>query len=284
MGSKREIGIVELLEWAFNDELPKGGGSDGIAGVRSAWGRIMRWSELMTEVYQGAGVMEFIERTGDPHPDAVKVGRAVAALADLVLDLPDDWNPLNMANLTPSARAAVSDACAMIRGTDDGKRLSLLPVGIVVRCAVLRRAPEFPMDIRVTERPVMHNGRPAWFVRRKVKDAFGVEREIEVDGYNPKSGRPVAGAYHKWEYPREVVADIAARAEWQVWRAALDILAIDLKGALDEFDVMATDLPLEPWVEGLPERKQRVIRPDLMVRAGRKSPVLKSKSVVSSMA
>lgn len=252
---KKTINIVEFLEWAFNEELPKGGGKDGIASVRSAWGRIMAWSEHLTVIYQGSGVMDYIDRGGEPHPDAVLAGKAVKALAEAVMDLPDDWNPLPGQVMTAAAREAIDEAIRLVRG-GEGTALRLLPVGIVVRCAVLRRWPDFSQNIQVRETPVMNNGRPAWFVKRKGVSATGREIEIEMDGYNPKTQRPLPGAYRKWEMSKEIIADIAGRAEWQMWRAALDMVFEDLAGQLADHELLPCDLPLEPWVDGLPERRQ----------------------------
>lgn len=266
----KNIGIIEFLEWAFNDELPKGGGKDGIGSVRSAWGRIMAWSELMTTVYQGAGTMEYFDRGGEPHPDAVLAGRAVASLAEVILDLPLDWNPLPETKMTPAAHAAIQQAIHLVRGDHkDGVALRLLPVSIVVRCAVLKRAPDYALNIEVKERMVMNGGKPAWFIKRKGRDSFGNAVDFEMDGFDPKTGHPKPGAYRKWEMPSEIISDLAGRAEWQLWRAALDLVFEDLNGRLADHALTPCDMPLEPWVEGMPKRKEPRIMPDL--RKGKQS-------------
>lgn len=267
----KTIGIVAFLEWAFNEELPKGGGGEGLASRHSAWGKIMQFSELGVKVdtFAHHGVMEFIERNADPHPDAVLAGEAVKALADVSMDLPDTWDPLPGVKRTPAVVKAIEEAVHMMRGDHaEGKALRMLPVGIVVRCAVLRRWPDFAGQIEVKERMVLNGAKPAWFVRRKGVDAFGHEVEFEVDGYNPKTGKPLPGAYRKWEMSPEAVSDIAGRAEWQLWRAAVDMVFEDLNGRLNDHVLEPCTLSLEPWVDGLPAQKERRILPARGARAG----------------
>lgn len=105
------------------------------------------------------------------------------------------------------------------------------------------------MDVRRTEGvAVMRNGRPAWFVREYRRDRLtGEEIAVEVDGMNRRTGRPVKGAYRKYALNPDPRAAILDRADYHVWRCALEHLARALDGRLTAHRLSGELPPVEPW-------------------------------------
>jgi hypothetical protein len=79
----KQIAIIQLLEWAYRHELPKAerpGGALG-ASTSSSWGMVYELGILGTVIdasINGYGVVPAYMDEGDPHPDALLVGEAVA--------------------------------------------------------------------------------------------------------------------------------------------------------------------------------------------------------------
>ncbi|TIL77728.1 MAG: hypothetical protein E5Y89_17810, partial [Mesorhizobium sp.] len=99
----KTVTIDELLTWAFVHELPKGGGVEGLDNPHSAWrslqtsswGKITGFCELGALIDGGRKDHEnFWLEQGEPHEDAVTVGREVAALAGCNVVIPVGWNAL----------------------------------------------------------------------------------------------------------------------------------------------------------------------------------------------
>ena len=241
----KDIGIEEFLQWAFIEELAKGGGSEGLAAAGSAWRAIegvaalgCRIDTSMPRDFSPSGWFD----QGEAHPDAVLAGRAVARLAHAGIGIPAEWNPAgdwrNVGELEHEAIVRAIDA-VNARG---GEAL----VALVIRMAVLRRAPEWDAP-QPSRRFVMFNGRPALFVSRTVRDCLGRERTVEKSGYDMKRNRPFPGAYRKQELARDPVPALMGRADYQLWRAALDIVAEDLEGQLADHHVRRSPRPWWPW-------------------------------------
>jgi hypothetical protein len=105
------------------------------------------------------------------------------------------------------------------------------------------------------------NGHPKYFVRRLVTSAYSdVPFEVEADGWSYSSRRPVTGAYTKTFLDPDPVEAGVGRGEYEIWRAALDILAQDLAG-LAAHEVLPCERPLRPWESG--EFEDPCILPDL---------------------
>lgn len=261
--------IEELLSWAFVHELPKGGGVEGLDNANSAWrmleasswGRMAEFAELLTLVDTGPRDSEnfFIEQ-GAPHDDALEVGRAVQELASVDVLIPSDWFPLAdwPGETRALAEASVADAVEQFSLRTRTRRAAGL-VSIMVGVAVLGRAPDWSAPvpkIRMVERA----GKPAWFMKRQVRDVFGNPYEIEVDGFNRRSGRPRRGAYRKYEFSVDPRGDILSRLDYQIWVAGLRFLEAKLCGKLVAHRVVPVDVSMTPWLErdragvGLAER------------------------------
>lgn len=253
--------IEEMLVWAFVNELPKGGGTEGLENSQSAWrgiessyGAISRFAVLGTTIQAGAGHWDqpntWIEQ-GDAHPDAIALGAEVAKLGRCMFKLPDDWSPLSdwpdTMGLADAAVARQVERFNFRHRDENGRSL----VALVVGTAVLGKRPDWtsePLEARMVER----GGKPAWFVMRQLPDNFGQPCTIEVDGFNAKSCRPVRGAYRKFELAGNPAGDILARLDWQLWVAALRRLNTVMRPKLVEHRLADFDERLTPWqdVEG----------------------------------
>lgn len=252
----KTVTIEELLAWAFVQELPKGGGVDGLDNANSAWrmieasswGKITRFAELMTMIDSGPGDREnFWIEQGEPHADAVTVGEAVAALSSCDVAVPAGWPALaDWPDTGGLAEAAVARAVERFMLRTPVQRAGHL-VSLVVGCAVLGKVPDHgaePSRVRMVER----HGRPAWFVRKRVTDDLGQVHEIETDGYNARSHRPVRGAYRRYELSMDPTGDILSRLDYQIWVAALRRLDAALASRLVAHRIAAWDRPMTPWL------------------------------------
>jgi hypothetical protein len=92
------------------------------------------------------------------------------------------------------------------------------------------------------------NGQAAVWVRTTVRDIGGQPYESEVKAKPPRGGAYEEGAYCLLEFDPDPQFVVNARAEYFVWRSALELLAEDLSGALERFSVLAPSAPLAPWL------------------------------------
>lgn len=254
----KTVTMEELLTWAFVNELPKGGGVDGLDNANSAWrmleasswGKITSYAELGTLIDRSGGTNYFIEQ-GEPHEDAVTVGRAVAQLSACDIVLPAMWNPLadwpdDDATMTALAADAVARVRKRIEERTQARRGSEM-VSLVVGTAILSRAPDWtaePSKVKLVER----GGQPAWFVKRVMIDAFGNRHEIEVDGRSGRDRRPVRGAYRKYELSTAPDGDILSRLDHQIWVAVNRRLETELAGHLIDHRLVAEERSMTPWL------------------------------------
>ncbi len=283
--SRRKLTVSAALKWAWSDELPK----EPAAGAflpppasASAWASILRFGELGSIVDRQPnrfGCIPFDQ--GDwPHPDALRIAAAVEALADCTLDVPDGWHP--MPEITEADRdlgdKAVRDALhKVVMPNPAGERVfRAAPASLVVRHAILGLVPDWRMDSAPVKRFELNaSGQPRWFVRREVRTVIGTHADgsdrveivnTEVDGWSPRLRRPVAGAYRREYLDPDPVPVMVARAEYEVFRSAMALLAEDLAGALETVEIMPDDWPASPWSDSPGDgevRRQPRILPDL---------------------
>lgn len=252
----KTVTIEELLVWAFVHELPKGGGTDGLDSIHSAWrqleasswGKVLGYAELMTLVDRDrAGPGTWIEQ-GAPHEDALEVGRAVAQLAKYDVLFPEGWNPvMDWAEQGGLTRDAVARAVERFSLRPANKRGTAI-MNLVISTAILGREPDFfaPEPEQVM---IERYGKPAWFMRRDAKDAFGREYSLEVDGYNHRAKRPHRDAYVKHTFQPEPLSDILGRVDYQIWVAALGVLESALANSLTGYRLVYSTLSATPWLE-----------------------------------
>ncbi len=253
----KTVTVEELLTWAFVHELPKGGGVDGLDNANSAWrmlqasswGKISSFAELMTLIDQqpGDGSNYFIEQ-GEPHDDAVAVGGVVAALANFDIAVPAVWDALaDWPDTDGLAEDAVARAVERFMLRSWHRRAAGI-ISLVVGTAILGRDPDWqaePSKVRMAER----GGKPAWFVMKRVTDGLGQSYDLEVDGFNRRTGRAHRGAYRKFELSVDPVGDILGRLDYQVWVAALRHIQKVVAPQLSAHRIAASDRSMTPWLE-----------------------------------
>jgi hypothetical protein len=243
----KQIPIVQLLEWAYRHELPKaeraGGGMS--ASAPSSWGMVADYGLLGTVIdapINCHGVVAAFLDAGDPHPDAMIVAGAVAGLLRARITIGEAWSPFPE---WADADGLVAQTVARIR-----PRLASIGGGeiqaMLIARAVLGRKPVWRGDEpgRVLE---MRGGRPAWFVKEAGRDAYGNAVEREVDGFNPRSGRPRPGAYRKSRLAEDVAGLAIDRFRRTVWALAVRHVAQEVAGRLSAHDLTAEVPTLAPW-------------------------------------
>lgn len=255
MSERKRIGIEALLRWAYRDELPKAGASrrGGPLPLGRGWDGVRHYGELLAEIDGDEnvwGLAPDLTAMAEPHPDAVRVGEAVEALDGLAPDLPEDWHPLGdivTAENAELVRDAVrrARAAVLVEG-EGGPRLRTSARFLVVRHACAGSTPDWACGSPsvVVESA---NGKPRWFRRITLVGADGAEYVQEVDGYNRSRQRPHPGAYRKSYLDPDPVGAAVARADWEIWRSALDLLAEALDG-LEAHEVVPAIRPVRPWM------------------------------------
>ncbi|WP_299478615.1 hypothetical protein [uncultured Paracoccus sp.] len=247
---------------------------DGLDNVNSAWrmlqasswGKITNWAELMTTIDAPARDHDnFLLEQGAPHDDALAVGAAVADLAHCEIVIPSGWDPLpdwpQHDDRMPGLMAqAIERAVERFTLRPRGRRAAHL-VSLVIGSAVLGREPGWAAPVPAI-RMVERAGRPAWFMAKQVRDVFGRANEIEVDGFNRKAGRPYRGAYRKYEFSDDPVADIMARLDRELWAAALRRVHDRVANQLVSHRLSESEIVARPWGERGP-RVQLIAGPGI---------------------
>lgn len=243
--------IHEVLNWAFTQELPKVGSKTVSVPGFSPTDILAQYMELGTSVDKtpnGYGVIGGFVYEGEPHPDALVVGRHVRALADREgFEIGAGWNPFPE---WPDEHGLIADEVARVVATELGRggRLSGRHiVGMVTSFAILRKGPDWRAEAPATV-PVTRYSQPAWFIRSRRKNRLGVLQDYEDDGFDPRTGRPRKGAYRKYRLDRSIRADILSRLEWQIWQSALEALADSLAGQLSSRQVLPFHPVRAPWL------------------------------------
>ncbi|EDQ33937.1 hypothetical protein HPDFL43_05770 [Hoeflea phototrophica DFL-43] len=243
----KQIGIVELLEWAYRHELPKAerAGAGMSASVASSWGLVYNLGILGTVIdapTNGYGVVPVSFDEGDPHPDAVIVGEAVAALSSLGVWISDGWSPFpewaDTDGLVAETVARIRPRLAAITGQE-------IQTMLIAR-AVLGRKPDWRGE-EPGRAMITRGGKPAWFMKMAGKDAYGNPVEREVDGFNPRSQRPKPGAYRKYRLTDDVEGLAIDRFRRTVWALAVRHVARYVAAWLSSHQLTAEVPTLAPW-------------------------------------
>jgi hypothetical protein len=252
----KQIPIVQLLEWAYRHELPKAeraGGGMG-ASAPSSWGMVYNLGILGTVIdapINGYGVVAIGMDEGDPHPDALKVGEAVARLATARISIGNDWSPFPE---WADADGLVAETVNRIRprlASLSGKEIQAM----LIARAVLGRKPDWRGE-EPGRAMMMRGGTPGWFMKEIGKDAYGNRTEREVDGFNPRSRRPRPGAYRKFRLSTDVSGLAIDRFRRTVWALAVRHVAQEVAARLSSHELTAEVPTLAPWaaVAGLVSR------------------------------
>ena len=255
---KKPIDIELFVRWAFRDELPKAQAETTFLRpdtFSKPWGGILKTGMLGTEIQEPDirnryGLVPDFTAQAEPHPDAVRLWRAVTRLAAMTLELPDDWNPLSdFGDLGPEGPAAVQRGLAQISfmSVDGIRHLkdSYAP-GYLVRRSAIMAPPDWTFDKPERKYVNYSWGQPRWFMMQPVATETG-SFEVEVDGFDNVIRRPRDGAYRKTYLDPDPIEAVTARAEYEIWHTCLGILAEDLTGRLDEHEATDSARPARPW-------------------------------------
>lgn len=252
----KTVTIEELLSWAFVHELPKGGGVDGLDNANSAWrmlqasswGKVTAFAELMAMVDVDRGGDNYWIEQGAPHDDALAVGEAVVDLAKCDVVFPRGWNALaDWPDDDGLAGQAVARAVERYLLRPSLRRGAGL-VSLVAGTAILARDPDWQAPVSKV-RMVERAGRPAWFVMKTVTDQLDQTYELEVDGFNRRTGKPLKGAYRKYEFSDDPTGDILGRLDYQTWVAALRMLEREIAPRLIAHRIVPCDRSMTPWLD-----------------------------------
>lgn len=262
--AKRRMTAERAVEWAWRDELPKAPRLvNGPDGFLAAWRKVSEFGERlslvdMTGVNQW-GCVPDLSADRYPHPDAEAIAEAVHALDGWTIGIPDDWSPApELDAFAGLAARAVSIAA---------RRAMVKPVSLIVsRRAILGID---PADWTIGPTEIGHekaaNGRDKWIVRATVDTIVGsnpdgsdrtVAETVELPGTG-RNGKPLPGAYRKPYLDPDPVDPLTARAEHEIWHAALTALAEMLAGRLETIDMLPPETPARPWTA--PMRIRRVL-------------------------
>ena len=252
----KRIAIDHFLTWAFGQEFGHLTAEGGLAGggLDSSWGMIEAYAALGTrvDVSHIADELRFAPDLSRVHGDAELAARALRAVLAGPLDFAvDRFDPVpDWASLSPDlppelVAGSLAEFRRRARGTDWRRRA----LALVIRHAVLGRAPGHHCPPPGVRQAMGANGRPAWFARAKRVDALGREVEVEVDGWSPVSRRPLKGAYRKQEWVRSPVADMLDRLDHAVWRSVLlAMLAGFPQGELTAHRLLPPAEPEPAWL------------------------------------
>ncbi|WP_394689037.1 hypothetical protein [Hoeflea sp.] len=217
----KQIPIIQLLEWAYRHELPKAERAGGgiAASAPSSWGMVSDYGILGTVIdapLNGYGVVATFMDEGEPHPDALIVGRAVAELDAVRISIGDGWTPFPE---WADADGLVAEAVRRIRPRLASMSVQEIQATLIAR-AVLGRKPDWRGE-EPRRAMVKRGGKPAWFVKVPGHDAYGRPVQHEQDGFNPKSRRPRPGAYRKYRLTDDVSGLAIDRFRRTLWALAV---------------------------------------------------------------
>jgi hypothetical protein len=251
--TKRVRDIEWLLQWAIRDELKKGrqvrprGRPSAV--IPSAWDSITRYYTLGTRIDVSRRSRDPVDLTlgaphddakaGAPHDDAKAVARAVNAL-------PKDQSFANIEKV----RALVQDY--EVPAIEAGRmvvRNLLCPPGSELEKAL------FAEKYNVTNIVIWHAeyaSRPGCEFRPTPHQVKGTRGQPQLIGKCYGKNRYNSGAHMPLEYCPSVESVMCARADYAVWHAALEQLAVELAGTLTEYEVSGPAAPAEPWITGKP--------------------------------
>jgi len=230
---RKAVDIEKLVQWAVREELPK-----GMSVAASSWQAISAYCALGTRVdtfsWRGGPGDGLGRVPGEPHGDAVIIGRAVR-------ELPSRLSVSEAA----SAAALFGDDLAGVAflGMPDVLALSFNPIALIMSCAAQGIRPNWNAGEVRPRKMLTRDGRPV------------------LVGECKASNRYTIGAYCPLAYDDPSAGEIGiARAEWHVWHQALAALRDRLEGELADHRPVGPSAPAEPWRSDAPvEAAPRIV-------------------------
>ena len=247
----KTLHLQKLLSWAFVEELVKGGGEDGLNSPLSAWGAFDAIAQLGVRIDRDRGINDLpmqLEQ-GEPHADAVLVAQAVRSVAGITYkiapldELLSDWPEAERWLANPFYEEVVKRLQNRTQ-----KQIAQSVIAQIVTHAVLCKTPCFSAPVPKVDF-VKQNGKPLWFMKQLVLNELGREVEMEMDGYNKKSGRPFTSAYRKYVLCDNPQGDIMARIEYQFWVTALNHIFLTLNGNMQDHRLSLFSVKSTPWLQ-----------------------------------
>lgn len=239
---RRVMDIEDALSWAFRDELPKGGQESG----RFPNPGFPSTSPMFSMVAFGTRVDNWSREPGypaacgQPHPDAIKIGAAVEALA-------------RFAEQPIGSDLDLGSGLAALGADEEGSMRKALQslVATVQRCAKLRNRPYwtetlYPEPIR------SGSGAPMvarWETATR-KDWGGLEvvsEEVLAPVRTRDKGIYPTGSHCPLTFSPDPKTVAAERAEYAAWWAALSTLTEELAGSLETIALIPPAAAQRPW-------------------------------------
>lgn len=268
-GPLRRMDVEAAIGWAVRDELPKlpaaGAGRlvrADLARLGYGKGGIAAFAALGTAVDGGLnafGLVPFAQE-GEPHPDALTIWRAIQLLDECALGSLSDWDAFP--DLAP-LEADPAGALLVARARADARALAgaqaamrAQPSRLMVRGAVLGPPAGWETGLVEVDLERGPYGKALWFRRTPIACAWNEQgeavafHEMEVNGYDARAKRPYPDAYQRKMLRPCPLPAALARAEWQIWRAGLDVvLEACREWGLASIELEASARPWEPWVD-----------------------------------
>lgn len=212
----REIEIERLLQWAYVELLKR----DTVGTLAQGWDQVSDYGALLARIDDGEPRMP--AALGAPHPDALTIERAVQGLrAQLRLD----WVQYRVLIMADMPALAPTDS----------------PLGNLVFS-----------EIALVETFARMGQRPTWDIGRpRPRRILGRNHKPVIVG-TCEGGRYSLGTYCPLQWFDPTLEAIAfRRAEYLVWRGALDRLLGILRGWLLRDHVPLRPIaPTVPWLDG----------------------------------
>ncbi|HEX4409952.1 MAG TPA: hypothetical protein VH206_14365 [Xanthobacteraceae bacterium] len=231
----KRVEADKLLQWAVNDELPKG---------EHVMQDVARTIEKHTKPGTGRKLLTIqLDKLtgcyldGAPHPDALTIVKVLQRF-DRSVGIPNE-----------EAARALLGHFAQLDGRAVSAALGVRPniAALLLRCAILKRRPVLNLN-HPQPRPEYVGGdrrRPAVWRR----DSTGEEVRAFADHWRPKERAAFAGKPYcslVWDNP--MITTIAEqRAEHFIWSKAISLLQRHLVGRLIDHEALPLTAAADPW-------------------------------------
>jgi hypothetical protein len=235
---KKRIDIEKLVQWAVNDELPK-----GQSVTATGWDAIVPTSRISRYTKGGyqMGDRSDVYLDGEPHYDAILIAQAIRKL-DITVGLSDE----HVARKLLGPELVTLDPNGVLAAMAVRPKLAAL----VYNRAVLKMPP--PLDLRLPQpKPVMRGTNQHPLVLRADPDGDLIEmgraqwRAKEQGNLVGEPRCPI-----EWLDPTvELIAE--QRAEYTLWWHALANLAADLRNLTEHIAEAPHKDPM-PWLKKCP--------------------------------
>jgi hypothetical protein len=265
----RHMDIETALRWAYRVELPKAAGNGaGMAAGLTGNGESLASLHILGTVVDVStncyGAVIDYSAWDEPDADAVRIGNAVMALSAVTAGVPDGWEPFDDV-ASAAVRALLGEAVARV-AADIGRSVSL--PALIRRNAVVGCGNGWEADDWRAVPATNAAGGPCWIVMADVPVAAGGVWRTEVDGWDARARRPRPGAYRKMRVVPEPMPVARARAEYELWHAALAMLRDELAGTLQGIALTDSLPPVRPWrtAQPAPRVLPEISCPDIPAR------------------